>query len=244
MTSPSEADCAVAGFVRASNAPPRFVSHLGLASPMPLAEIPTIGARSRIIFRIIAVLGSSMCVFMLLNRVRADCPGYDRGRAAHKEALSEHPMQVVPIDLPFITDFRQVPVSSRLRTRFFLSLNNGTRFESPTLVVLRPGLYPEPNEYGRFALKGITLTNAVESHSVQPRFPLGAPSATTLRSPQECGGHCLNPHPGQFRSWYGQANGCWVQVWRQWPEGCTHYQMFNTCNNYFDPQIYWTCCVH
>jgi hypothetical protein len=63
-------------------------------------------------------------------------------------------------------------------------------------------------------------------------------------SPQGCGGACWNPHPGPFRWWYGQANGCWVQLWRQWQEGCTHYQMFNSCGNYFDPQIYWTCCVH
>ena len=61
-----------------------------------------------------------------------------------------------------------------------------------------------------------------------------------------CGGRCWGPgaHPGQFTWWYGQANGCWVQLWRQWPDGCTHYQLFNTCGNYFDPQIHWTCCVH
>ena len=61
---------------------------------------------------------------------------------------------------------------------------------------------------------------------------------------QGCGGRCLNPHPGAFRSWYGQRNGCLVQVWRQWPDACTHYQWLNTCNNIWDPQINWTCCVH
>ena len=63
-------------------------------------------------------------------------------------------------------------------------------------------------------------------------------------------GRCVDPHPGPFRSWYGERNGCWVAVWRQWPDGCTHYQWFNACNNYWDlypngaPKVYWTNCVH
>lgn len=59
-----------------------------------------------------------------------------------------------------------------------------------------------------------------------------------------CAGRCINPHPGQFRTWNGQVNGCFVQVWRQFGDGCTHYQWWNTCYNYWDPQIWWTCCVH
>jgi hypothetical protein len=67
---------------------------------------------------------------------------------------------------------------------------------------------------------------------------------------QNCGGRCLNPHPGNFRTWNGQQNGCWLTVWRQWPEGCTHHQGFNTCTRTWDvdqhgnPRVYWTCCVH
>lgn len=57
-------------------------------------------------------------------------------------------------------------------------------------------------------------------------------------------GRCLNPHPGPFRYWNGAQNGCLIQVWRQWQDGCTHFQWFNTCNNFWDPQIYWTYCVH
>ena len=67
---------------------------------------------------------------------------------------------------------------------------------------------------------------------------------------QNCGGRCINPHPGNFRTWNGQQNGCWLTVWRQWPEGCTHHQGFNTCTNRWDVDQYgnakvnWTCCVH
>lgn len=67
---------------------------------------------------------------------------------------------------------------------------------------------------------------------------------------QNCRGNCLNPHPGEFRWWNGERNGCWLKVWRQWEEGCTHYQWFNTCSNYWDvhpdgsAKVFWTCCVH
>jgi hypothetical protein len=65
-----------------------------------------------------------------------------------------------------------------------------------------------------------------------------------------CQRRCLDPHPGAFQSWNGQQNGCWIQVWRRWPEGCQHYQWFNTCNGVWDsypngaPKVAWTCCVH
>jgi hypothetical protein len=57
-------------------------------------------------------------------------------------------------------------------------------------------------------------------------------------------GRCLNPHPGPFRAWNGQQNGCLVQVWRQFADGCTHYEWFNACANQWDPNIFWTYCVH
>ena len=69
-------------------------------------------------------------------------------------------------------------------------------------------------------------------------------SAPILKPIQGPGGRCLNPHPGQFQWSYGQVNGCLVQVWRTWPDGCTQYQWYNRCYNYFDPAINWTRCVH
>jgi len=53
---------------------------------------------------------------------------------------------------------------------------------------------------------------------------------------------CLNPHPWGFQGSWGQANGCWVPFWRRWTDGCTHYQMYNTCSGQWDPQINWTFC--
>jgi hypothetical protein len=78
-----------------------------------------------------------------------------------------------------------------------------------------------------------------------PRAPLVVHAATS------CTGGCINPHPGAFRWWYGQTlPSGWVEVWRQWPEGCMHVQLFNPRASLWDtnangsPRIRWTCCVH
>lgn len=65
-----------------------------------------------------------------------------------------------------------------------------------------------------------------------------------------CRGKCWDPHQGPFRYWNGQQNGCWIQVWRSWADGCSHFQWYNSCNGYWDsnpngaPKVYWSCCVH
>lgn len=65
-----------------------------------------------------------------------------------------------------------------------------------------------------------------------------------------CQRGCLNPHPGNFRWWYGQARGEWVEVYRSWPEGCQHVQMFNPRAGIWDSnpdgtaRVKWLCCVH
>jgi len=53
---------------------------------------------------------------------------------------------------------------------------------------------------------------------------------------------CLSPHPWNFRSWWGPANGCWAPMYRQWNDGCTHYQMYNACTGQWDARIVWTYC--
>lgn len=54
---------------------------------------------------------------------------------------------------------------------------------------------------------------------------------------------CLNPHPWGFRTWWGPANGCAAPFYRQWGDGCTHYQIYNACNGLWDPTVYWTFCA-
>jgi hypothetical protein len=77
------------------------------------------------------------------------------------------------------------------------------------------------------------------------------PRSAAAESPaQQNQSHCLNPHPGSFNTSYGTRNGCWVQVWRNFQDGCTHYQWFNSCGNYWDvnqdgsPKVVWKECRH
>lgn len=70
------------------------------------------------------------------------------------------------------------------------------------------------------------------------------------RQDPRCQRGCLNPHPGAFKWWYGQRKGEWVEVWRQWPERCTHFQLFHPRTGSWDSnpdgtaRVTWRCCVH
>ena len=56
-------------------------------------------------------------------------------------------------------------------------------------------------------------------------------------------GFCVNPHPGQFRYWWGPPiDQCNSPMYRQFADGCTHYQVYNRCANAWDGRINWTVC--
>lgn len=94
----------------------------------------------------------------------------------------------------------------------------------------------------------------VEASSILPIFATGqllAPSVHAAGgSTATCEGRCADPHSGDPRVWNGERKDCWIQVWRQWPDGCTHYQWWNSCGSYWDtdengrPRLNWSCCVH
>lgn len=50
------------------------------------------------------------------------------------------------------------------------------------------------------------------------------------------------PHPWAFRTSWGPAKGCWAPLYREWNDGCKHYQMYNTCSGQWDPRINWVSC--
>jgi hypothetical protein len=70
----------------------------------------------------------------------------------------------------------------------------------------------------------------------------GVPPSSAFAPVQ--GGRCLDPHPGQFSYWWGQANGCWVPFNRQFQDGCHHIQWYNGCTSIWDSRILWDRCVH
>ena len=54
---------------------------------------------------------------------------------------------------------------------------------------------------------------------------------------------CMNPHGGPFSWWWATpTDQCWSPMYRQWRDGCTHYQMFNRCANAWDGRIFWVTC--
>jgi hypothetical protein len=53
---------------------------------------------------------------------------------------------------------------------------------------------------------------------------------------------CLNPHPGTYTWSWGAVNGCQQPQFRNFADGCSHYQIFNVCAGVWEPQIYWTFC--
>lgn len=56
-------------------------------------------------------------------------------------------------------------------------------------------------------------------------------------------GDCINPHPGQFRFWWGAPiDACKTPMFRRFADGCTHYQIYNNCANAWDGRIFWTYC--
>ena len=56
-------------------------------------------------------------------------------------------------------------------------------------------------------------------------------------------GFCVNPHPGQFRYWWGPpVDQCNSPMYRQFGDGCTHFQIFNRCSNAWNAQINWVTC--
>jgi hypothetical protein len=110
-------------------------------------------------------------------------------------------------------------------------------------LALPPALSSLPSGYRKASHAGYPGPHVAEPEDTGKLAQLeNAPPM--LMPAQAPGGHCLNPHPGQFQWSYGQVNGCLVQVWRTWPDGCTQNQWYNRCYNYFDPAINWTHCVH
>ena len=69
------------------------------------------------------------------------------------------------------------------------------------------------------------------------------PARTHLNAEPVQAGFCVNPHPGQFRYWWGPPlDQCNSPMYRQFADGCIHYQVYNRCANAWDSRINWTVC--
>lgn len=86
----------------------------------------------------------------------------------------------------------------------------------------------------------LALDDDVILHSTLFHWP--ADGMSLLYGPLSA--RCVDPHPGEFTTRYGERQGCWVPVFRAWADGCEHVQHFNACRGVFDATITWTRCIH
>lgn len=80
--------------------------------------------------------------------------------------------------------------------------------------------------------------------------PTMAATDWTLSTPAYAGGPqciehgCLNPHPGRFSERVEEVDQCWLRVWRQWPDRCTHFAHFNRCDGTWTAPCWVQCVGH
>ena len=95
-------------------------------------------------------------------------------------------------------------------------------------------------------VQDLARTGVSERHAIWPDVP----SPVAVLAASSFGGTCWNPHPGAFSWAYGERRGDWVEVWRWWPDGCRHFQMFHpssgawATNSDGTPSVNWTACMH
>lgn len=142
-----------------------------------------------------------------------------------------------------------------LRVKFFISdrclqvirTSAGEHPQTSSHYILASRM--EERAPGKVAQTGLFKDSIVDSELLTNQFEPASLKPAVEPSPAPAG-NCWNPHGGPFNWWNGEQRGCWLQVWRRWPDGCQHYQWFNTCTGYWDslpngsPQVYWTNCVH
>lgn len=101
-----------------------------------------------------------------------------------------------------------------------------------------------PKSIAEFLIAPVAAASIYTSAPVPPD---GAGIYTPVRgncravNAHEC---LLRPNGACFDSWYGLRNGCMVQVWRQWSDGCKQVQWLDTCHGVLVGDPTWTNCVH
>jgi hypothetical protein len=85
---------------------------------------------------------------------------------------------------------------------------------------------------------------ALYAQTVSPQSDLHGQTAH-MRPVSAASNQCLNPHPGNFKWWWGaETDQCWAPMYRQFDDGCQHLQRYNRCANAWDQRIEWQVCIH
>ena len=205
------------------------------------------------------------------QKTRADDADTQKQKANQERDKLESVNQITSANTNLITQEMTKHINDKSGHQFPIHIDGGgqtvaTYFESDGCIALaRPGkklpYLDHPGDRLEWSL-GPSVASPTDPANLSPsssrvdRPDKASPSASASEA-QEDDSHvgskklprllrvqagCLNPHPWPFTSWWGPANGCIAPQYRKWKDGCTHYQLYNSCRGQWDPKIYWTTC--
>jgi hypothetical protein len=98
--------------------------------------------------------------------------------------------------------------------------------------------------HGSAQSSGVSAPSLASTFSLDTLVPV-VEASTLSEAPAEGAqsSNCINPHKGEFKYWWGApTDKCNSPMYRQFQDGCTHYQIYNRCANAWDARIFWTSC--
>ena len=202
----------------------RTVAILGMKVPMPPWAQAGLAA--------LALVGVGLSLWHQFFKPVEAIQDQMRSVRAEVEAYNAHMMEIPLGEHAFpVDDTDALVVRAYLDGCLFADVQRGGRH--------RTRMVPDPD------------TDHSQSASFGPTSLAIPGLVSPVFAQSTCSGQCLPSHPGTFRWWYGaKRDQCLVEVWRQWPDGCTHWQFYNPCNGYWQtdhdgsPLVHWTCCTH
>lgn len=246
MSSPTES---LSAPVNETNSSKRILQHIeiaGIRIPVPHWAVACIG-----LVAVVAASGGS--AFKVLQpMIQRWAAGAEHTKVVineYQKHFGETPRSIQElVDSP---DLGMLAVQFYSSDGCLLVLRRNPGPNQPTIRNWIPKASIEADQPPGQLVGGVSMfQNQVDDHALLTAQLQPALFWLTKDSAAPVSGNCLSPHPGEFRSWNGEQKGCWLAVWRAWPDGCQHYQWFNTCNGYWDseptgaPRVYWTNCNH
>jgi hypothetical protein len=201
------------------------ISLFGVTLPLPRWTLP--------VFGVIAVCGVPVFVYQQLTPATESAATVEQLRKQFESEMAEYGLHMT--DMPTST-YTDPGGAFTIKT-----------FEDRCVLIQR--------KVGGRVLTKLVLDldrlSAPRAHA-HPHEPARESGLARLIMPAlEAQGRCVGGmHAGPFTTEYGTRDGCWVQVFRTFEDGCRHYQMFNSCGGFWDtnpdgsPKISWTHCAH
>jgi len=205
------------------------ISLFGMTLPLPHWTLP--------VFGVIAVCGVPVFVYQQLTPSTSDLLTLEQAKRQLQSEVTEYGLHMTDTPTSTYADPGGVFTIKTFDDKCVLIQR---RVGGRVLTKLVPDLDRLSN-----------LQAHAHTHAPPPAPTTESLLARAIMPTLEAQGRCTNGmHSGPFTTQYGTRDGCWVQVFRTFEDGCRHYQMFNSCGGFWDtnpdgsPKISWTHCVH